>query len=210
MRIVLLGPPGSGKETQAVRIAEHYGIKRVLANELLHGDGSAPADADPMPHYSAQRLARPDVAGGFVISGFPRMLQQAMTLDDVLGDKPLQMVIRIDIDADVMIERLAGRRRCRSCHTEYNIFISPPKLDDQCDECGGALHQRVDDTERVIDNRLRVYEGVALPVSGFYRAAGILHDVDGSGSIEAVTAEICALLDPLAETQSGKRARKAS
>lgn len=210
MRIALLGQPGSGKATQAAQIAERYGIVRLKATELLHGDGSAPVDEDPMAHYASRRLAQRDVDDGFIIGGFPRMLQQAMLFEDVLADRPLQMVLCIQINADVMIERLAGRRRCRDCGEEFNVFNKPSKLDDQCDACGGTLRQRVDDTERVIDHRLRVYEGVVNPVIGYYRAAGLLHDIDGAGTIDEVSSAIFELLDPLAKSRLVKRKRKAS
>jgi len=210
MRIVLLGPPGSGKGTQAQRIVERYGIVRVMPNELLHGDGSAKLAEEPMRHYAAERFSRADIADGFIVAGFPRMVQQVLAFEDILGDRPLQMALRIQVEPDIMIERLSGRRRCRDCGTEYNIFVNSPKLDDRCDECGGALHQRVDDSERVIDNRLRVYDGLAHPVAGYYLAAGILQDVDGSGTIDEVSARIFDLLDALAKPKSGKAARKAS
>ena len=165
MRIVILGPPGSGKGTQATLISKKYGLPHVMPSELLHGDRVAGTTVheNPLLDFAGRRLRRKDAHKGFIIDGFPRTLQQAMALDDVLSQlrRPIDLALRIAVDADAMIQRLAGRRRCRECGKQYNVLIAPTRLDDQCDECGGALHQRVDDTEEVIDNRLRVYENLS-------------------------------------------------
>ena len=201
MRIVILGPPGSGKGTQAALISKKYGLPHIMPSELLHGDRVAGATVheNPLLDFAGRRLRRKDARPGFIIDGFPRTLQQAVALDDVLGQlqRPVQIALRIVVDADAMIQRLAGRRRCRDCGRQYNVLITPTRLEDQCDDCGGQLHQRVDDTEEVIDNRLRVYENLTNPVVAYYRANGLLQDIPGVASVEAVFASITRALDAL-------------
>jgi len=211
MRIVILGAPGSGKGTQAALVSERYGIPHIMPSELLHGDrivGQAAHD-NPMLEFATKRLRRKDAARGFIIDGFPRTVQHAAMLEEVLTvlKRPLHTALRIAIDADAMIHRLAGRRRCRGCGCQYNIFVSPMRLDGQCDECGGPLHQRVDDTENVIDNRLRVYENLSAQVATFYRTNGLLHDIQGNAPVDEVATRIRAVLDGFAtKTDRGRAA----
>ncbi len=204
MRIVILGPPGSGKGTQAALISKKYGLPHITPSELLHGDRVAGTmvHENPLLDFAGRRLRRKDTHKGFIIDGFPRTLQQAMALDDVLTQlrRPIHLALRIAVDADAMIQRLAGRRRCRECGKQYNVLIAPTRLDDQCDDCGGALRQRVDDTEEVIDNRLRVYENLSNPVVAYYRANGLLVDIPGVAKVEEVFESIRVALDDLRKT----------
>ncbi len=214
MRIVILGPPGSGKGTQAALISKKYGLPHVMPSELLHGDRVAGATVheNPLLDFAGRRLRRKDAHKGFIIDGFPRTLQQAVALDDVLGQlrRPVQIVLRIAVDADAMIQRLAGRRRCRDCGRQYNVLITPTRLDDQCDECGGALHQRVDDTEEVIDNRLRVYESLSNPVVAHYRNNDLLVDIPGVATVEEVFASVSTALDGLRKRMRSAKAKGAA
>ncbi|HEY5790813.1 MAG TPA: nucleoside monophosphate kinase [Gammaproteobacteria bacterium] len=209
MRIVILGPPGSGKGTQAALVCKAFGLPHIMPSELLHSERIAgPAGHEnPMLEFAAKRLRRKDATPGFIIDGFPRTIQQALLLDEVLTvlKRPLQLVIRLAIDADDMIQRLAGRRRCRDCGRQFNIFVNPTRLDEQCDECGGLLHQRVDDTEDVIDNRLRVFENLSNPVVAFYRANGLLRDVPGAAPVEQVFAEIKSALQGLQKVSAAAK-----
>ncbi len=209
MRIVILGPPGSGKGTQAKLISRKYGLPHIMASELLRGDrvAGAAVHENPLLDFAGRRLRRKDANPGFIFDGFPRTLQQAMALDEVLIQlrRPIQMALRIAVDADAMILRLAGRRRCTECGRQYNVLITPTRLDDQCDDCGGSLRQRVDDTEEVIDNRLRVFENLSNPVVAYYRTNGLLCDIPGVATVEEVFASITVALDDLrARTRSAK------
>jgi adenylate kinase len=213
MRIVILGPPGSGKGTQAGLIAARYTIPHVMPAELLHGDRNGPpaSHENPLLDFATRRLRRKDASQGFIIDGFPRTIQHALALEEVLGTlkRPLQIALRIAIDADAMIQRLAGRRRCRDCGHTFNIFVTPTRLEEQCDQCGGSLHRRVDDTEEVIDNRLRVYENLSTPVVAYYRANGLLRDIPGDAEIETVSAAIDAVLSQLPGVKSAQHGTSA-
>jgi adenylate kinase len=214
MRIVILGPPGSGKGTQAALISKKYGLPHIMPAELLHGDRVAgvAVHENPLLDFAGRRLRRKDATAGFIIDGFPRTLAQALALDEVLTTlrRPIQMALRIVVDADAMIQRLAGRRRCRECGRQYNVLIAPTRLDDQCDDCGGSLRQRVDDTEEVIDNRLRVYENLSNPVVAYYRANGLLCDIQGVATVEEVFASITAALDDLRARSRRARSKAAA
>jgi adenylate kinase len=214
MRIVILGPPGSGKGTQAALISKKYGLPHIMPAELLHGDRVAgvAVHENPLLDFAGRRLRRKDATAGFIIDGFPRTLAQALALDEVLTTlrRPIQMALRIVVDADAMIQRLAGRRRCRECGRQYNVLVAPTRLDDQCDDCGGSLRQRVDDTEEVIDNRLRVYENLSNPVVAYYRANGLLCDIQGVATVEEVFASITAALDDLRARSRRTRSKGAA
>lgn len=201
MRIVLLGAPGSGKGTQAKLLAEKYNVPQISTGDLLR---AAVAAASPLGRQAKsamdsgqlvsdeivlgmieERLAASDARKGFILDGFPRNNQQAEALDGMLNKvrQPLQAGILIDVDFDILMQRLTGRRTCESCGQLYNIYTSPSRLDDKCDKCGGNLRHRVDDNEETIGSRLRVYDAQTAPLINYYRKQGKLRSVQGVGEI---------------------------
>ncbi len=215
MRIVLIGAPGSGKGTQAKKLVSHYGVPQISTGDLLRAavaaetplglQAKAAMDAGQLVSDQIvldmieERMAEPDTKKGFILDGFPRNIPQARALDamlDKLG-RPLEAAILIDVDFDLLIQRIAGRRTCSSCGQMYNIYTSPPKMDGLCDVCGGRLHHRADDNEDTITNRLRVYEAQTAPLIDYYKAQGKQYTVDGSGDIDQIFQQLCDIIDKL-------------
>ena len=208
MRIVLLGAPGSGKGTQAKLMIEKYGVPQISTGDLLRAavaagsslgmQAKAAMDAgqlvsdDIVLGMIRERLSESDTDNGFILDGFPRNIAQSEALDAMLTSlgKPLQLGLLIDVDIDVLLQRLTGRRTCESCGQMYNIYSSPPKLDGQCDKCGGTLHHRSDDNEETIGNRLRVYESQTAPLISYYRNQGKLRKVQGVGDINDISTAV--------------------
>lgn len=204
MRIVLLGAPGSGKGTQAKRLVDKFHVPQISTGDLLRAavaadtplgrQAKAVMDAGQLVSDEIvlgmirERLAQPDAQRGFILDGFPRNIAQAEALDAMLEalGKPLQLALLIDVDFDVLMQRLTGRRTCVSCGQMYNIYSSPPKVDGACDKCGGNLHHRADDNEETIGNRLRVYEAQTAPLISYYRNQGKLRTVQGVGEISDI------------------------
>lgn len=217
MRIVLLGAPGSGKGTQAKKLADKYRVPHVSTGDLLREalaagtplglQVKAAMDAGQLVSDEIvlgiirERLRAADARNGAILDGFPRNLAQAQVLDDMLRTlgQPLDCAVLLDVDFDVLLQRLAGRRTCENCGATYNIYTNPPRLDEQCDRCGGPLHHRPDDNEVTISNRLRVYELQTRPLIAFYRNQGKLETVNGTGEVEEIFRRLTALLDPVAK-----------
>ena len=224
MRIVLLGAPGSGKGTQSQLMVERYGIPQISTGDLLRAEvakgtplglqAKAAMDAGQLVPDELvlamirNRLAQPDAHKGFILDGFPRNIPQAEALDRMLGEmgQPLDLALLIDVDFEVLMQRLTGRRTCESCGRVYNVYTNPPKFDERCDECGGVLRQRADDNEETISNRLRVYEAQTAPLIDYYRNQGKLRTVQGVGEIEDIFRAITAILDPVAEAERSQEA----
>ena len=197
--IVLLGAPGSGKGTQAERIAPAYGLPHVSTGDILRGavkggtelgvaakhfmDAGDLVPDDVVIGIIAERLTQGDTAAGFMLDGFPRTLDQAAALDDMLAGagRVLRLVLLIDVPEEELVQRLAGRRACRACGRGYNVVFDPPQRDGVCDVCGGELFQRDDDNEATVRNRLAVYRRQTAPLIGYYRDKGILSTVSGGG-----------------------------
>jgi adenylate kinase len=139
-----------------------------------------------------ERIMRPDAENGFIMDGFPRNLEQAEALDTLLANlgRPIDAVLQIDVDFDLLMQRMVGRLTCLSCGTLFNSFTNPPAIDTQCDNCGGTLHHRSDDNEETIDRRLRVYETHTQPLTAYYSNKGNLHVIDGQGTVEDVKKRI--------------------
>lgn len=213
MRIVLLGAPGSGKGTQAKLLTETYHVPQISTGDLLRAavksgsalglQAKAAMDAgrlvsdDLVLAMIRERLTWPDAGNGFILDGFPRNIAQAQALDAMLErlGQPLDIALLIDIDPDILMQRMTGRRTCESCGQTYNVYTSPSKLDDRCDKCGGNLRHRADDNEETIGNRLRVYESQTSPVVTYYRDAGRLETVQGIGEIPHIFAGIRKIVD---------------
>ncbi|TPW14646.1 MAG: adenylate kinase, partial [Halothiobacillaceae bacterium] len=206
MRIVLLGAPGSGKGTQAKLLVEKYSYPQISTGDLLRAavtggtslglQAKAAMDAGQLVSDEIvlgmikERLSEPDAKEGFVLDGFPRNIPQAEALDKMLDKMhiPLQMALLVEVDFDALIQRLTGRRTCELCGQMYNIYLSPSKLDDRCDKCGGNLKHRADDNEETISNRLKVYEAQTEPLIAFYRSQNKLRVVQGVGEIPDIFA----------------------
>jgi len=204
MRIVLLGGPGVGKGTQAQRLSEEYKLAHIATGDILrqaikdgtevglkaksYMDKGFLVPDDVVIEIIRVRFAQPDAKSGFILDGFPRTVPQAQALDKLMAemDMSLDAVINIKASADVVVQRLSGRRTCRDCQTVYHILNSPPKEDGICDRCGGKLYQREDDKEDTIRKRLDVYEKQTSPLLGYYHGSGKLIEVSGNPSIEEV------------------------
>ena len=208
MDVILLGPPGSGKGTQAQKIGERYHIPQISTGDILR---SAVKEQTPLgveaQGYMDQgrlvpdevvvgivreRLTASDCNGGFMLDGFPRTLPQAEALDATLGEmkREIHHVISIEVDNEELLRRLTGRRTCRNCGAMYHIMFNPPQKDGICDQCGGELFQRDDDQEATIRARLQVYEEQTAPLIAYYNKKGLLHPIEGVGAIEEIFQKI--------------------
>jgi adenylate kinase len=204
MRIVFLGAPGSGKGTQAQRLMMDFGMVQVSTGDLLRAavkagtplglQAKAKMDAgelvsdDIVLALLRERLSAPDAGKGFILDGFPRNVPQAGALDGVLAGlgQGLDAVVLIDIDLEILMKRLTGRRTCSATGKLLNIYFSPPEEIEACRKAGGELIQRADDNEATIGNRLRVYREQTEPLIDHYRRAGLLRAVDGEGTMDEV------------------------
>lgn len=212
MRIVLLGAPGSGKGTQAKLLIEKYNVPQISTGDLLRAavaaqtplgrQAKAIMDAgqlvpnDIVLGMIRERLQNPDARNGFILDGFPRNIEQAEALDDLLDGmgKPIESALLIDVDFESLMQRLTGRLTCESCGAVYNRFSKPPVIDGECDKCGGNLHHRSDDNEDTIGKRLRVYESQTQPLIDFYRQQNKLSTVTGKGDINDIFNKIVSVL----------------
>lgn len=212
--IILLGPPGAGKGTQAKQIVERYGIPQISTGDLLRENvklgtelgkkAKAVMDAGKLVSDElvcdmvAERVARPDCARGYILDGFPRTVGQAQWLDGFLsarGSKLPLRVIKITINYDQLFKRLTGRRTCPVCGTIYNMYFNPPKVDEICDKEGAKLISRKDDSEEAIGTRLKAYESETLPLTDYYRQRGVLTEINGDVPPEKVTKDLLGILD---------------
>lgn len=208
LRTVLLGPPGAGKGTQAVRIAEKYEIPHISTGDIFRDNikrqtelgkkaqeymnkGELVPD-DLVIEIATSRLLDDDCMRGFLLDGFPRTVNQAEKLDEFLAARSgsLDKVINITADDQILIRRLTGRRVCRQCGASYHIVNIPPQKEGICDACGGELIQRDDDTETTVRNRIAVYEEQTMPLLDYYTAKGNIVTVDGTAPLDDVFAEI--------------------
>ncbi len=206
LRVVFLGPPGSGKGSQAKYVIDDYGIDHISTGELLRSavsEGTSLGNqiTDIMQQGSlvpdqivlkliSDYLDTSDLSKGFLFDGFPRSLIQAEQLQIILAERdvPLTFVLHLHIDPAAVVKRLSGRRNCSNCGRIYNIYFDPPQVEGQCDDCGstGVLFQRADDNEASIRNRLDVYESETAPLLEFYEKAELLVTADASGELAEV------------------------
>lgn len=212
MRVIMLGPPGAGKGTQASRIAERYGIPHISTGDMFRANLKAgtPLGQEARQYMDAgqlvpddlvvrmvdDRLSWDDAQDGWDLDGFPRTIGQAEALDELLEERgtPIDVVLRFSVDDDEVVERLSGRRVCRDCGEIYHVHANPPAEEGVCDACGGELYQRDDDQEEVIRNRLASYVEDTEPLEQFYAERGLLRDVEAVGDIDDVTDRALAVL----------------
>jgi adenylate kinase len=208
VRVVLLGPPGAGKGTQAKLLRDRFEACQISTGDILR---KAVADKSPLGKEAesylsrgelvpddvivrlvGERLKQRDCAKGFVLDGFPRTLPQAESLEGILRAMalPLDGVLSIQVPHDVIVQRLAGRRNCQNCGALYHVNFDPPRDGETCDRCGGRLLQRDDDREETITTRLRVYESQTAPLANYYRERGNLREIDGVGKVEDIQKRI--------------------
>lgn len=213
MRVVLLGAPGAGKGTQAVRLAEFLTVPHISTGDLFRDaiakktelglrvkeyiDQGMLVPDNIVLECIAKRLREPDVQDGFILDGFPRTVPQAEGLNTVLGElgMVLDHVINIDSTESILIKRLTGRRMCSKCGANYHILSSPPRVEGVCDVCGGSLYTRSDDNEETARRRLEVYKEQTEPLIEYYSKQGLLRTVDGDDEIEKVFESIRTLLE---------------
>jgi adenylate kinase len=212
VRIVLVGPPGAGKGTQAQFIASHLSIPKISTGDIFRANvsGNTPLGqkakeymdrGDLVPDEVTiamvrDRLAEEDAQEGFLLDGFPRNVPQAETLKKILSemDRKLDLVLELVVDDDEVVRRLSGRRTCRKCGRIWHLAFDPPTKDGVCDVCGGELFQRDDDREETIRHRLEVYQEQTAPLASFYADEGILVGLDATGPVEEVTERALAAL----------------
>jgi adenylate kinase len=217
VRVVLVGPPGAGKGTQAQFIASHLSIPKISTGDIFRANVSGGTDlgklakeymdrGDLVPDEVTvamvrDRLGEDDAQEGFLLDGFPRNVPQAEILKKMLAEwgTSLDVVLELVVDDEEVVRRLAGRRTCRSCGKVWHVDFDPPTKDGVCDACGGELFQRDDDREDTIRHRLEVYQEQTSPLISFYADEGILVGVDATGPVEEVTQRAMAALRRFAD-----------
>lgn len=208
MKIVFMGPPGAGKGTQAEKIIETYQIPHISTGDMFrkaikdqtelgmeakrYMDQGALVPDHVTIGIVKDRLSESDCKSGFLLDGFPRTVDQAKALDEILTslDSKIDYVINIDVDLNILKERLTGRRICRPCGATYHKIFNPSAVEGVCDKCGGELYQRKDDNEETVGNRLDVYVNQTKPLLDYYSLAGNLVNINGQQSIDLVFEEI--------------------
>jgi len=214
MNIVLLGPPGSGKGTQAKMIADKYKVKHISTGDILRDNvrNGTPLGKEAKKYMDAgklvpdtllidiirDRLAKPDIKNGWMLDGYPRTIPQAEAMEKImpaLGQK-LNVVLNIDVPDNELVERLSGRRMCK-CGASYHLQFNPPKETGKCDVCHGELYHRDDDKAEAIMKRLETYHNQTQPLIDYYSKKGVIANIKGSGDIQQIFAEISKDLDKL-------------
>ena len=204
MKIILMGPPGAGKGTQAEKLVELYQIPHISTGDMFrkaqkegtelglkaksYMDQGQLVPDEVTVGIVKERLAEDDCKGGFLLDGFPRTVQQADALDGILAelDLALDRVVNIEVDKAFLVDRLTGRRVCRACGATFHVTNKAPKVEGVCDKCGGELYQRNDDKVETVSNRLDVYAAQTAPLIEYYQSKGIMSSIDGSKSMEDV------------------------
>ena len=212
MRLILVGPPGAGKGTQAVHLAAHYAIPHISTGDIFRANIKGGTEIgklamsytdkgelvpDSVTNYMVKdRLNEADVANGFLLDGYPRNIFQAEVLRGILTEKqtPLNAVLELAIEDALIVARLSGRRTCKDCQASYHLLFEKPAVDGKCDKCGGELSQRPDDSEAVIQNRLTVYAEQTAPIIAFYRSEGLLVTIAAEGDVSEITSRAISAL----------------
>ncbi len=212
MYILLMGPPGAGKGTQAANLVNKFAVPHISTGDMFRAavkegtalgkQAKACMDAGKLVPDEVtigivrQRLAKPDCAKGFILDGFPRTVEQADALDKILAELQIKLtrVVDISVPSASLIERAVGRRICKQCGATYHVRFNPTKKDGICDVCGGETYQRADDSEATMKNRLSVYEAQTKPLIDYYQKAGVYTAIDGSQAIDRVFDDVVSCL----------------
>ncbi len=219
MKLLVMGPPGAGKGSQSKKLVEEYGLTNISTGEMFReanrrgeklgieamkyiNEGNL-VDDDITNEIVRQRLKKKGPDSRFLLDGYPRTVKQAEALDKMLKDigSRLSAVINIVVDNDVILERMVGRRVCKSCPETYHTKFRPPNVEGVCDACGGELYQREDDKPASVKNRLSIYESKTRPIIDYYKGRGVLVNINGMQSFEAVYSDIKRALRELRHDQ---------
>ncbi len=208
--VILLGPPGAGKGTQAKAVTEQLGLPQISTGDMLRDAvrrktplgieaknvleaGDLVSD-ELVNGIVVERIAAPDCAGGFILDGYPRNVRQAEMFGARLESSDNLLVIELTVDTELLVRRLTKRRTCGQCGAIYNVDSRPPGQEGVCDLCGGSLVQRPDDTDNVIRERMRTYRAETEPLVDYYRERGIYHQLDGMGPIDQVSTGLVSII----------------
>jgi adenylate kinase len=212
MNVILLGPPGAGKGTQAKMLVEEYQIPQISTGDILRAavkegsplgkEAKACMDKGDLVPDSVvigiveERIQQPDCAKGYMLDGFPRTVPQAEALDGMLKNLSSQIdhVVSIEVANEELVGRLTGRRTCRDCGVGFHVMFDPPEQEGVCDKCGGELYQRDDDNVETVSSRLEVYESQTLPLIDYYGAQEKIRPIDGVGDIKEIFARVTQVL----------------
>ena len=213
LNVILLGAPGAGKGTQAERIVAQFGLPHISTGEMLRAavergtemgraaqrfmEAGELVPDEVVVGVVRDRIVEPDTACGFLLDGFPRTIEQAERLDEMLArvERVVTHAVLIDVPEDELVRRISGRRSCGECGKLYNVTFDPPRTEGVCDVCGAALVQRADDNEETVRNRLAVYRRQTAPLVSYYSAKGVLGEAQGGGKLPAeVFAQVVEIL----------------
>ena len=213
MHIILMGPPGAGKGTQAVNLVKRYGLLHISTGDMFREavKEGTPLGKEAKSYMDAgklvpdevtigivrERLSKPDCKKGFILDGFPRTVKQADALSEILKDNGMKLTAVVNISAPIqdLLERAVGRRICKNCGHSFHVKFHPTKVEGVCDDCGGATYQRADDSEETMKSRLSVYESSTRPLIEYYKKAGVYKEIDGRQDIAKVEADLAAVLE---------------
>jgi adenylate kinase len=208
MKLILLGAPGAGKGTQALKLVDHYSTPQISTGDLLR---AAVADGTDLGKQAneymtagklvpdevvigliEERLKEDDCQSGFILDGFPRTVAQADKLKEITD---IDAVVNVDVDTSILVDRLTGRRTCKNCNAMYHMVFNPPKQEGVCDACGGELYQRSDDNEETVTKRVKTYNENTAPLIDYYKETGKVKDVNGQGGIDEIFQNILKVLE---------------